>query len=300
MKRAILLYNPKAGNRKILNQVDYITEKIQKLGYVLTIYRSEFKGAIEKHILDKVLPEDFDLIMISGGDGTINECINGMMKKKIYAPLAILPLGTANDFANTAMIPNTIDDAINLIAKGELRFVDVGQVNDKYFINVCNMGLFSGVSHEIDLVLKKNLGKIAYYVKGIEELQNYDAMDLIIEHDNKVLTNKYVLVLIFNGKGAGGFSKMAKDADIEDGYFDLVGIKEVDFFDVPLLFLKVLQGEHLEDDKIDYIKLKHARITCKNPESKFITDIDGEVGPDFPLNISVITKQLRIYLPPKL
>ncbi|OON94194.1 MAG: lipid kinase [Candidatus Epulonipiscioides saccharophilum] len=299
MRKAILLYNPKAGNRKILTQLDYITQRIQRLRYTLTMYRSEAKGAIETYIVNEITQGDYDLIIISGGDGTINECINGMMKKKVYTPLAIFPLGTANDFANTALIPNTIEEALDIIEEGELRFIDVGLVNNKYFINVCNMGIFSGVSHEIDLALKKNFGKLAYYIKGVEELQNYETMDLEIEYDNKKMSNKYVLVLIFNGKGAGGFSKMAKDASIEDGYFDFVGIKEIDFFDIPKLFLKILQGEHLVDENIDYIKLQKAKIICKNMEEDFVTDVDGELGPNFPLNINVIKDQVRLYLPKK-
>lgn len=297
MKKAILLYNPKAGNRQIINQLDYIIERMQNMGYALSIFRSDAKGSITKYIIDAVSEENTDLILISGGDGTLNEGINGLLQKNIDIPMVILPLGTANDFAYSAHIPSSIEGALDLIEKGELRYIDIGKVNDKHFINVCNMGLFSGISHIVDLELKKKFGKLAYYVKGIEELQNYQAMQLKIDINGTTIENEYILVLIFNGKAAGGFTKLAKNASIEDGIFDFIGIKKVEIRDIPMLFLKVLQGEHLSDPNIDYFVSDQVTIECKNSDKIFITDIDGEEGPNFPLDIKVKKDLVRMYLP---
>lgn len=297
MKKAILLYNPKAGSRQIINQLDYIIKRMQNMGYQLTLFRSDHKGSITQYIIDYISEDNTDLILISGGDGTLNEGINGLLQKNIDIPMAILPLGTANDFAYSAHIPSSVEGALDLIEKGELRYIDIGKVNDKYFINVCNMGLFSGISHIVDLELKKKFGKLAYYVKGIEELQNYQAMQLKIDINDITIENEYILVLIFNGKAAGGFTKLAKNASIEDGIFDFIGIKKVEIRDIPMLFLKVLQGEHLSDPNIDYFVSDKVTIECKNSDKVFITDIDGEKGPDFPLNIEVKKDLVRIYLP---
>lgn len=297
MKKAILLYNPKAGNRQIINYLDFITERLQELDYELRLYRSTCKGSIKQYIEDHIDERNTDLIIISGGDGTINECINGMVKKNIDIPILILPLGTANDFAYSAHISSNIEEAINLLEKGEIKYVDIGKVNDAYFINVCNMGLFSGISHIVDLELKKKFGKLAYYVKGFEELQNYQSMELEIQLPEKKICNDYILILIFNGKAAGGFTKLAKNASIVDGEFDVIGIKKVEMHDIPKLFLKVLQGEHLTDSNIDYWVTNKINIACKNEEKGFITDIDGEEGPKFPLDIEVKQNRIRFYLP---
>ncbi|OOB78957.1 MAG: lipid kinase [Epulopiscium sp. Nele67-Bin001] len=301
MKKALLLYNPKAGNRRIQGSLDFIANKVQQLGYQLTVFRSYAPGSIEQFIVDEVTQDDTDLIMISGGDGTVNGCINGMIRKKIDLPLLIFPLGTANDFANTANIPSNVTDALSLLETGEPRFVDIGRVNEKYFINVCNMGIFSGVSHNTDLTLKKNLGKLAYYVKGIEELQNYESMDLEIEYvvdeQPRLLQGHYVLVLIFNGQGAGGFNRIAKDASIEDGYFDLIAIKDVARYEIPRLFVQVLQGEHVSNPNVDYLKCSKLTINCLNDSNQFVTDVDGEMGPKFPLNVSVVPYRIKVFLP---
>lgn len=295
MKHAVLLYNPKAGNKQITEHLDYIIKRMQTIGYVLTLYRSNQKGEIENYIMSHITVENTDMILISGGDGTLNECINGMIKKNLEIPLGILPLGTANDFARTAKIPAHIRGALDIIQKGKPMKVDVGQVNDQYFINVCNMGLFSNVSHIIDIDLKNKFGKLAYYVKGIEELQNYSAMSLKIETDEVTKQGQYVLVLIFNGQGAGGFNKLAKNASIVDGYLDAICIKEVELHEIPGLFLKVLQGEHFGDDRVDYLRCKNLEITCLNENQTFITDVDGEEGPQFPLKINIVPEKLWIY-----
>lgn len=298
-KQAILLYNPKAGHRVIRLQLDYIAQRVQELGYDLRLYRSASPGDIKEYIISNITEDNTDLILIAGGDGTINDCITGMRRKDIDIPILILPVGTANDFANTAGIPSKISEAVDLLGRGRLHYVDVGQVNEKYFINVCDMGLFSGVSHTVDLEMKKMFGRLAYYYKGFEEIQNYQAMDMTITTDTEVIEGKYILVLVFNGKGAGGMHKLAKYADIKDGKLDIVCIKNVDFFEVPGLFLKVLQGEHLEDSRVDYMTSSTLRIECHNDseETNFITDVDGERGPAFPLDIQVLSNKFRIYLP---
>ncbi len=297
-KRAILLYNPKAGHGAIKSYLDDITKKVQELGYKLTLYRSTAPGAIKEYIKEHITEKNTQLILISGGDGTINECITGMLEKGIDIPLLILPLGTANDFANSAGIPIELNACLDLLEDGELSYIDVGKANEKYFINVCNMGLFSGVSHTVDLEMKKKFGRLAYYAKGIEELQNYQAMDMTITTKEEVLSGKFILVLVFNGKGAGGLLKLAEEAEIRDGVFNIVCIRDMNLFDVPGLFIKVLQGEHLKDPKVEYITTNKVTIQCHNGEQKqFVTDVDGEEGPSFPMEIKVISNKLRVYLP---
>ena len=298
MKQAILLYNAYAGHRTIVNELDKITEGLQKLGYELRLHRSTGVGDIRLHIMEKVELENTDLMMVSGGDGTINECISGMCMKGLDIPLLILPLGTANDFAGSAGISGQVEECLALLEKGKLSYIDVGAANDTYFINVCSMGLFSGVSHTVDPELKKTFGRLAYYFKGFEEVQNYQAMDITITVDDEVLEDKYLLILVFNGKGAGGMLKLAKYADITDGKFDVVCIKNVNIFEMPALMIKVLQGEHLKDVNVDYLTGSHIKIECHNSEENhFVTDVDGEEGPRLPVDIKVLPKKIRVYLP---
>ena len=297
-KQAILLYNAYAGHRTIVGEIDRITEKLQALDYELRLHRSVGTGDIQSYILEGVEQKNTDLILISGGDGTVNECISAMCEKGLDIPLMILPLGTANDFANSAGLPSSVDECLDLITHGQLDYIDVGKANDKYFINVCNMGLFSGVSHTVDSELKKKFGRLAYYFKGLEEFQNYQAMDMTLTVDDEVLHDQYLLILVFNGKGAGGMLKLAKHAEIADGKFDVVCIKNLNLFEMPALMLKVLQGEHLKDVNVDYLTGSHIKIECHNLENNtFVTDVDGEAGPSLPMEIEVLSHKIRVYLP---
>lgn len=298
LKKAILLYNAYAGHRIIVNELDTITEKLQELGYELRLHRSTEPGNIKKYIVETVDSLNTDLILISGGDGTINECVSGMCQKNLDIPMLILPLGTANDFATSAGISSNIEECLALIEEGTLQYIDVGRVNDGYFINVCNMGLFSGVSHNVDPEFKKKFGRLAYYAKGLEEIQNYQAMDITLTTENEVLEGQYILILVFNGKGAGGMLQLAKNAEIADGVFDIVCIKNLKLFEMPALMFKVLQGEHLKDVNVDYLTGSSIKIECHNQaENHFVTDVDGEAGPSLPMEIEVLSHKIRTYIP---
>jgi YegS/Rv2252/BmrU family lipid kinase len=296
-KEALLLYNPCSGHKEVLLNLDYITSRIQSMGYNLKIYRSIFSGSIEKYIVDKVNDLNTDLIIISGGDGTINECVNGMMKKGLSIPLGILPLGTSNDFAHSLGIPSKLPLALDLISDCYLSPVDVGKANDKFFINVFSMGVFSRVSQNININIKNKFGKLAYYVKGFDAIQNYEAMHLEVVTSEGAYSDKFFLVLVFNGKGAGGFMKLANEADISDGLFDIICFKDVYFYDIPPLFLQVLQGEHLDSPHVLYFKANYLSIRNGTSDKSYCTDVDGEQGPDLPLDICVLSNALKVFVP---
>lgn len=123
-------------------------------------------------------------------------------------------------------------------------------------------------------------------------------MDITLTVDGEVLEDQYLLILVFNGKGAGGMLKIAKNADIKDGKFDVICIKNVKIFEVPALMFKVLQGEHLKDVNVDYLTGSHIKIQCHNQEENhFVTDVDGEEGPSLPMEIEVLSEKIRVYLP---
>lgn len=296
-KEALLLYNPCSGHKEVLLNLDYITSRIQGMGYNLKIYRSRFSGSIEKYIIEKVDDVNTDMIIISGGDGTINECVNGMMKKKLNIPLGILPLGTSNDFAHTLGIPSKLPLALDLINDNHLSYIDVGKANEKFFINVFSMGVFSAVSQNININVKNKFGRLAYYAKGFDAIQNYEAMHLEVISAEASFSDKFFLILVFNGKGAGGFMKLASGADISDGLFDVICFKDVYFYDIPPLFLQVLQGDHLDNPHVIYFKANQLIIKNGISDKAYCTDVDGEKGPNLPLDICVLPNVLKVYVP---
>ena len=123
-------------------------------------------------------------------------------------------------------------------------------------------------------------------------------MEITLTTENEVLEGQYILILVFNGQGAGGMLQLAKNAEIADGVFDIVCIKNLKLFEMPALMFKVLQGEHLKDVNVDYLTGSSIKIECHNQaENHFVTDVDGEAGPSLPMEIEVLSHKIRTYIP---
>jgi diacylglycerol kinase (ATP) len=282
MKKVRLIYNPFSGENAILNELDNIMRMHQEKGYQVVPYRIEK----DKDIYDSldILDDDYKYILIAGGDGTVDSVVNVMMERKVDLPIAILPVGTANDFGKFINIPTKVQDAIERILSSEPKAIDIGKINDKYFINVASTGLFTDVSQKTDVNLKNTIGKLAYYLKGLESLPNFRKLKVKLTSKELEYDGEMYLILVFNGQTAGNF-KMASRASITDGYLDVIMIKAVQVLEILPLFFKILRGEHLDSDKVIYFKTKDILIESNED---ITTDIDGEKGPDFPLHIQCI------------
>lgn len=288
MDKVRLIYNPFSGENIILTELDIIMKMNQKKGYQVIPYRVE-AGKSVKEALDHI-DEEYKYILIAGGDGTIDSVVNAMMEKNIDLPIAILPVGTANDFAKFLNIPRKFDEALERILSSEPVPIDLGRINNKYFMNVASTGLFTEVSQKTDINLKNTIGKLAYYLKGIEELPNFRKLKIKITSDEVNYDGEMYLMLVFNGQTAGNL-RLANRADIKDGYLDVIIIKAVPIFELLPLFFKMLRKEHLDSNKVIYFKTK--KLLIESPED-IATDIDGERGPDFPLNIECIEGGIKM------
>jgi diacylglycerol kinase (ATP) len=290
MKKARLIYNPYSGNRSFRQRLDYVIEMLQKSGYEVTPYRTMSIQDIYNTIEESI---PYDAIIVSGGDGTINHVINAMMQHNIDLPVGIIPSGTSNDFANHLGIPLRFPESLDIIAKNKTSEIDLGRINDRYFVNVTAAGLLTDVSQKIDINMKNTLGKMAYYIKGIEQIPNFRPIHVSIECENKKLEEKLYLFVILNGSSAGGF-KLAPDSNVLDGTLKFVGIKMCSMVDLINLFIKMLKGEHLDSSNIVYLKGSEFTVNCME---KIETDIDGEIGPEFPLNVKLSEKKLNVFVP---
>ncbi|WP_051514921.1 YegS/Rv2252/BmrU family lipid kinase [Fervidicella metallireducens] len=237
--------------------------------------------------------KDFDCIVASGGDGTLNHVINAMIQNNLNVPLGILPSGTANDFANHLGISKKLTDACDVIVNGKTTEFDLGKINDRYFINVAAGGLLTDVSQKIDINLKNTLGKMAYYIKGIEQLPNFRAIPITITTETQTIQEMVYLFVVLNGSTAGGF-KLAPDATANDGTLNLIAIKSCNIVELFNLFIKMLKGEHLESSSVIYLRGREFNIEC---HEEIETDVDGETGPKFPLNVRVSNKKIKIFTP---
>ncbi|MEN8077244.1 YegS/Rv2252/BmrU family lipid kinase [Clostridioides difficile] len=289
MKKVKLIYNPYSGENLILSKLDEIINIHQQAGLTIVPYRIRKECSIEGAFHD-IRPGEYEYILVAGGDGTVDSVVNAMAKQGISLPIGILPVGTANDFSKFLGIPFDIEEACKKIINSTVTTVDLGSINDKYFVNVASTGLFTDVSQKTDVNLKNTIGKLAYYLKGLEELPNFRPLKVKIKSTEMDFEGNMYLMLIFNGKTAGNFN-LATKADASDGMLDVIVFKAVQVYELIPLFIKVLKGEHLDSDKVIYFKTDKLHVEC---DEDIVTDIDGEKGPDFPLDIKCIKGGLKI------
>ena len=296
MKKCKLIYNPYSGSKTFKFDLDICIFVFQKAGYEVHIFRTIKSGDIREHIL--TMDMDYDLIVVSGGDGTINIVVNAMMERNMDVPLGVIPSGTANDFATfLGLKTGNVEECCNMITTEKPKKIDIGIVNEQYFINVCAGGLFTNVSQNVDKDLKHALGSLSYYIKGIEQLTNFKKIPFRITTEQEVVEEDLYLFLVLNSAGTGGFNHIAPSASITDGMFDFVGIKAKPVIELPKLFFKIFNGEFVKDSGVLYLKRKQFQIECLDIENLQFheTTVDGELGPAMPLNITVIPRKLAIF-----
>lgn len=287
-----LIYNPVAGQKVFRTRLDYAVEMFQNAGYELRIHRTVSNDDFTTFFEDKSF-DDCEAIIVAGGDGSFNRTVNAMKLNDVNLPIGIIPAGTANDFARHIGIPDSIQNAINTVSKLKSKRLDIGKANDQYFVNVCSGGLLTNISHNIDTELKNTLGKLAYYIKGVQQIPRFKSLKFRITTRDEIYEENLFLFLVLNGSSAGGFNRIGEYASMKDGKLDFVGIKACPVNDMPIVFSKILLGDHLEDKNILYFQSNYMVIECLE-EEQISSDIDGEPGPSYPIEISVLPEEVKV------
>lgn len=294
MKKIKLIYNSGAGQSKFRYFLDTIIEKFMQNGIEVSVFRAGKKTNLYEYLKD-VDNEDCYGIVVAGGDGTINRVVNIIMQNNIKTPLGIIPAGTSNDFARHIKMPANFSECIDKILTGNVQQVDVGLANNKYFINVCSAGLFTNASQKADKNLKNVIGKLSYFITAAEQLIKFRPFNVKIETEKDIIIEKINLFLVFNGSSVGGIDMFTNDSSIQDGLLDVFVLKNWKFYQVPSIVYNILKGNYHEDENIIYLREKWVKINkikgkCDRP------DVDGDEGPNFPLNIKCVEKGLNMFL----
>jgi diacylglycerol kinase (ATP) len=289
VKKVKFIYNPYSGENTILDNLDEVIKIHQNAGYCIVPFRIDESVDLIDAFKD-FSEVNYSYILIAGGDGTIDSVVNAMVKSGVSVPIGILPVGTANDFAKFLGVPSNITAACKQILSSQPTAVDLGCINDKYFVNVASTGLFTDVSQKTDINLKNTIGKLAYYLKGLEELPNFRKLHIRIKSEEMEYEGFMYFMLVFNGQTAGNF-KLATKSSATDGKLDVIIFKAINIMELIPLFVKVLRSEHLDSENVIYFKTDNLNIEC---EEGIGTDIDGEKGPDFPLNIKCKNGALKV------
>lgn len=286
MKTAVFLYNTQSGRGHIDRNVENICTVFQAYGYDVTPQLIDF----DANPFDG--NEGIDLMVVAGGDGTVNFAVNAMKRKGLDIPLGVIPAGTANDFAGALGMSADPLEAARQIASGSEERVDCGRVNDLYFVNVFSFGVFTTTSQRTPDERKHRIGRLAYIIEGVKEVTSMHAVPLEIEADGERFDLRSLMVLIFNGETAGGFH-LARRSSIRDGLLDCILLEKKNILHSTFAMGQYLLGgnpkivRHLQARRIDI------RSTVNEP-----TDVDGQRGAEFPLHIECLPGALRVQCPP--
>lgn len=293
-RKVILFYNPTSGSGVFKSNLDRIVERYQAEGFQVIPIRAGYGHALDDYLQEMekaTYQQEYAQIIAAGGDGTINVCVNSMVRNDIDLPLAVFPAGTANDFAYYFNIPNDIEGMLRVALSGNHTYADVGKVNDRYFINVAAMGQVVDVSQKTDPTLKNTIGVLAYYLKGLSEVPNLKPIKVTLKTPERTYHEKMYFMVVMNGKSAGGFKKISPDSEINDGMLDVMLFRVLSVFEMPQFFMKIVQGKHRHSRKVLNFQTSDLTIECDNDMA---TDIDGEHGEKFPLKFGVLHNRLKV------
>ncbi|MCZ8519743.1 MULTISPECIES: diacylglycerol kinase [Paenibacillus] len=291
-KRARLIYNPSSGREEMRKRLPDVLQRLERGGLETSTHATIGEGDATLAAADAI-ERGFDIIIAAGGDGTLYEVINGMAEKDYRPPLGIIPLGTTNDFARALNIPRNWEAAVDVILHQHARVIDVGKVNQRYFINIAGGGSMTELTYEVPSKLKTMIGQMAYYMKGLEKLPRLRPIELYIKTAEVELHEEVMLFLISNSNSVGGFERLAPDASLSDGLFDVLVLRKCNLAEFIRVVSLALRGEHLADPNVIYLQTKQIQVT--SPDYVQV-NLDGEFGGTLPCVFTNLPQHLHIFV----
>ncbi|WP_283588022.1 diacylglycerol kinase [Limosilactobacillus viscerum] len=295
-KRARIIYNPTAGREALRNDLVDILDIYEKAGYETSAFATTPAPNSAKNEATRAAKEGFDLIVAAGGDGTLNEVINGIAGLEKRPTLAIIPAGTTNDYARALRIPR--DDPIaaaKLILRKNKKFkIDIGKAGDNYFMNIAAGGTLTELTYDVPSQMKSLFGYAAYLAKGAELLPQVKPVDVSVKYDGNEYRGTASTIFLALTNSVGGFEQIVPDASLDDGKFTMILVKKSSLVDLLGLMAKALQGKHLDDPRIIYAKAADVEITPLNDDDRIMINLDGEYGGDAPMEFHDLKQHIEV------
>jgi len=291
-KKVLVLINPNSGKKNSKESVLDALNVFSANNYQMEIYLSQKPMDVTRYIEEN--GERFDVVAVFGGDGTLNEATNGLMKLKHKPVISYFPTGTMNDFGTNFGLTNDMKQCANIACVGHIESFDVGKMNSRYFNYVAGFGAFCNVSYETKQELKKQIGNLAYIIKAIHEIPNLHPYHVKMNLDGKVFDKNLMFGLIINGNRVAGF-EMVEQADntFKDGLFDIILVEHtpnpLELYNYPL---GVLHPEL----NMKYVERYQAKSIIIESQEKLAWTLDGEEGKEtLVARVENISQALQIY-----
>lgn len=272
MEKLLFIVNPVAGKGRGKKVIPIIEKKMidNNISYEIIMTSKPLEAT--RLAMENV--HSFETIIAVGGDGTVNEVAQGLIKSK-KGRLGIIPCGTGNDFVRALNIDLSLEKSLDIIIEGRTKAIDVGRVNGHYFINISSIGFDTHTVIETNKIKKSINGIWAYIIGVLITLIKYkkENADLII--DNKEYKRRLLLLAVGNGNTYGGGMKLLPMAQIDDGYFHICVVRDVSNLKLLFLFPSIFKGTHLKHSK--YVEIFKANKLIYKNKKRIELNIDGEI-----------------------
>lgn len=272
-QNVLLIVNPCAGRTKSRAGTFDIVNKFSGTDYDFTIQATACQGDATNIV--KRNYEGKDLVVCCGGDGTLNETINGVMEMPNRVPIGYIPSGSTNDLATTLGIPTDIKKATDLIMSGHTNSYDIGLFNNRYFSYVASFGAFTSASYSTSQKLKNKIGHFAYLLNGVKQWSSIKSVHVKVEYDDGVIEDDFMLGAVSNSTSVAGIFKFKpEDVKLNDGYFELLLVRKIHPITAPVVLRKLIKQEY-DGKQLIFLKTRSVKFTSDEP---IAWTLDGEYG----------------------
>lgn len=288
MKKAMLIINPTSGGEKALDYKEKLENKAKEyFEYVETKITEKAKDATA--FAEEASKENYEAVIVFGGDGTVNEVISGIAEKDYIPKLGIIPGGTGNLITKLLEISQDIDEAIDQLDFNKTNAIDIGKANKSYFGYIFSVGSLPEAIHNVEIEDKTKYGVLAYAINTIKSVIKDEVFNIKIETENGSYEGgaSQVLVLLSNY-----YADKKIFEENKDGYANILILKNASIISKISLIPDLLKGDIVENDNIEYIKAKDITISS---DTKLESDIDGDQSDDLPVKITVLGNHIEIY-----
>lgn len=294
MIKTKLIFDPISGGGVGKEYVDDVVEKLRNNKVDVDFYTTKSIGDA-KEVAKEIKENEFDVVAVMSGDGTINEVINGLLPSEI--PLVIIPSGVANVFANEVGIPINPLKACEAIYEGSLCEVDLGKINDSYFLSLASIGFDSHVLKDTPPSLKRKYGKLSYIYTGLKTVFSYKPSPIYVKFEDESISKKKKCYFIVIGNVSiygSPYVKMTPKASITDGLLDVCLFKKENPINYFRYFLGAIFRMHTQFPDVEYFQTKKFYVESEKP---LMVEADGDVWGELPITFSILNKGLKILLP---
>ena len=294
MAKVLLVVNPSSGGEKAPEFQEMAKEKLGQYFEEVVVKHTE-KAGDASAFAKEAARNQFEAVFVMGGDGTVNEGVSGLAEEDYRPKFGFFPLGTVNDMARALNIPLDPAEAIQSLDLTRTKPMDIGKINDDYFMNVVAIGTIPQAVNDTTVEEKTKLGKLAYAISALKNLAANQSYTFTVELDGTEKTIESSLLVIGSTNSIGGFEQLLPEAEVSDGLMHFIYLKDSNLLESLQTLPSLLTGVDESNDRVGYHQVKEIKISVVDSGDTLRVNVDGDEGDKLPVHIKVLPSHLQVY-----